>query len=69
MRLTSGSSSTDARGHGAHGGGHLLRHLRHVEPLAVQLEEAGLDLRQVEDVVDEGQQVPSRPADLGEILH
>ena len=49
------------RGHGARD------HLRHVEALAEDLHLAGLDLRDVEDVVDQAQQVAPGGEDLLEV--
>ena len=49
---------------GMDGGLDVVHQVAHVEGLEVQLHLAGLDLRQVEDVVDEGEEVLARGVDL-----
>ncbi len=46
---------------------HLVDHLADVERLQVELHPAGLDLRQVEDPVDEAEQVAARGLDLRQV--
>jgi hypothetical protein len=41
---------------------------RQVEPLELQLQPAGLHLGQVEDVVDQGEQMPARGQDVLEVF-
>ena len=51
------------RGERVHGGAELAQHLDRVEGLAVERHLAGLDLREIEHVGDQGEQVPARGED------
>ena len=56
------------RGEAAQDVPHLARELRKVDRLGPELHLAGLDLRQIEHVVDQLQQVPGAGEDVAEVL-
>ena len=47
---------------------HIVEQYPEIEILVLQLQPSGLDLGDVEDIVDDGQQMPPRTLDLGELI-